>query len=567
MLACGPLCNSPPDSHNEASIDGVLLEETSSIRHFRETMIAKFGDLQTQLLQMQASLLKELDQAVGQGDVQYRSGEAEAKTWSMLDQRVQGKSRSMKVPERSDWSSDYVSAASVATASCTVPQRNRSDDFVRLSPTSRSTFGKTVSLASHSPQHTTSGNSLKRPQLTHNSLTSNLDFEAQELEEAPQCAFVINVRRLIEVQEFLALLHELLKSTAIAALTLVAAASTFQFFSTLVFITIVLIVYSMHEADWDRMDVEDLRMLVHLISDDCDPVLQISNPNRIFKALSNASNPFWKWISRLTRLGFLFLSIVGWLSLEAYWTSGDMEEDSEGRRLRDGFDALLIDSHIASVEDAETLGMQLIVGSMMLLLQALFKYLLLRETNATMPLTSFGETWDPRRNGTPLSYWFGGMPSMWFTRKEVMQKLKHYIDMANPGKKNGNFHPQELAYYALSGDEERCELQTALGEAKLFDAYTQSLVLEGDNLPQPLEIDLVFFDSKRQHKSFPYSGQFQYFNMDPSNTDANLYGNRRMVISQTPSKMVSRGTFQQKATVFHRGLTNLFSSSSTQSRN
>lgn len=344
-------------------------------------------------------------------------------------------------------------------------------------------------------------------------------------DKAPTSAFVINVRRLIDMQQLLSLLHELLKSTAIAAITLVSAGSIRQFCCTMVFMICVLILFSMHEADWDRLDVEDVKQLLPLLCDDQDPSYDGEIPNRIFKAVTVSKSRVGRWIWRLWHLFLAALAIMGWITLEHYWR--EYQEEDCGRKLAaigdeqhwQGFAQYWAELLIQDVEDAMSMAMQLMVGSFMYLLEVLFAYIHWRETVAVMPKTSSNEAWDPRCHGVPMQYWLMGLPSMWFTCTETWQKLKLYIDMANPGGRAVSIYPQEFAYYALSGDDEREELRKAFRDAKLFDGCKQCIVTDDLGAAKALNVDLCFFDSKRQRACFPYAGDFQYF-VDRDSDDA-----------------------------------------------
>lgn len=341
------------------------------------------------------------------------------------------------------------------------------------------------------------------------------------LDDAPECAFVINTRRFITIRQVLTLLHELLKNTAIAAITLVAAGTKEQFITTLVFIASVLTLYTMHEMDWDRLDVEDIQMLYPLVVDDFDPShADVDNPNRIFKAVTVTTRRIVYYFGISIRIALFFIAVLGWIVLEVYWRvasegADDSDSNTYTQQIQEDFRKHIVDSTIKNDEDAMAMAMQLTVGCLMYTLQILFEYIHWRETVAIMPPTKDGRIWDPRRHGVPPKFWLFGMPSMWFTSTYAYTKLKRYIAMVNLGTENVfRIYPQELAYYSLSGDDCRNELTQALGEAKNFDPLMQSLILGDDGLPDSLEIDLCFYDSKLKHSKFPYVGEFQYFKMN-----------------------------------------------------
>jgi len=330
-------------------------------------------------------------------------------------------------------------------------------------------------------------------------------------ELAPENAFVINVRRLIDIQEKLYLLHDLLKSTAIAAITLPAAGTAEQFCATLLFLPVVFILYAMHERDWDRLEVTDIKILLPLLCDDIDPKHNAANPNRLFKAVTIETS---RVLSKLFHLFQLVVAIgiaVVWATIEYRWRNPPPAGNNIQLGNSGGFRQEFADGWMLIEEDVLAMGMQVTVATLMLLLQVLFEYIHWRETSAVMPRTRNAEAWDPRRHGTPTKYWLFGLPSMWFTSEDALQKLKKYIGMASADSERvTKIYPQELAYFALSGDSERAELQISLDQCKLFNGRTQSYVFDGEH-PEQLELGLCFFDDKLRHKAFPYRGEFMYY--------------------------------------------------------
>merc|ERR1712210_419381 len=117
--------------------------------------------------------------------------------------------------------------------------------------------------------------------------------------------------------------------------------------------------------------------------------------------------------------------------------------------------------------------------------------------------------------------WFG-LPSMWFTSEEAYRDLKLWIDKAHPvqnsKKRVRRIYPEELALYALHGEEERQIVGEALKHAKLFDGFARRFLdrseISGGKLdvaedrPVCLDIELVFFDRKLQNKHCPMPGEF-----------------------------------------------------------
>jgi len=279
---------------------------------------------------------------------------------------------------------------------------------------------------------------------------------------------------------------------------------------TLVFICSVFVLYIMHETDWDRLDVEDIQMLYPLVVDDVDPLRpDVENPNRIFKAVTVTTSRTGYCLSIFFHVVCLLLAAFAWLILEEYWRFA-----SEGT-VNDDFRKSTVDMVVKNEEDAMAMAMQLTVGCLMYILQTIFEYMHWRETAAVMPSTKEGGIWDPRRHGIPSKFWLLGMPSMWFTSEHAYKRCKRYIAMVNLGTEHVfRIYPQELAYYSLTGDDCRNELTQALSEAKKFDPYKQSFILDGSGDIESLDIDLCFYDSKLKHSKFPHPGEFQYFKME-----------------------------------------------------
>merc|ERR1712151_1241234 len=97
--------------------------------------------------------------------------------------------------------------------------------------------------------------------------------------------------------------------------------------------------------------------------------------------------------------------------------------------------------------------------------------------------------------------------------REVYEDFKFWIDKAHNTKVK-MIYPQEIASLALTGVEERGELRNALADSKLYNAKTRGFELSKSGRPQPLNIDLCFFDTHIQQKGLPYPGEFHYFASD-----------------------------------------------------
>lgn len=275
--------------------------------------------------------------------------------------------------------------------------------------------------------------------------------------------------------------------------------------------------------------------MLPLLSDDVDENRStIKNPNRLLKALTFTN-------SRLVAAFFHTLNfsigvvIIGmWWTLRRYWARGldDNEEVIEGDG---GFLDRLVDSLITEQTDGDILGMQLLVSTLMFALHFFFEYLRYRETGAVLPPSKSGDVWDPRRHGLPFKYRLLGMPSMWFTSRKTLEDLKHFMSVAHNVSVSRIF-PEEIALFALSGDDERGELRSALSESKMFCAKSRSFTLNDLEKPEALNIDLCFFDTQLHNKDLPYPGEFHYF-LDEEDDDG---VERQYSSSATPTRMTSR---------------------------
>lgn len=326
--------------------------------------------------------------------------------------------------------------------------------------------------------------------------------------DAPPRAFVINVRRLIDAQETLNLLHELIRSTSIAALTLVSAQTLRQFRSTMVFLASTLLIFRRHDRHWDMLDVKDVEMLLPLIADDDDN--DTSNPNSLLKVMSTAENKVWRYMGRLVHLVGGYLCVWAWLICGRQWASGAINEFGEIDESVGG-DLLgrWLQYFVFTEDDGISFSMQVGVGSLMFLLHLAFEILYYHETCAVMPRTASNGIWDPRTDGLPWRYQIMGLPSMWFTSKEAKEDLKYWIDQASPNKHVVQIFAQELAYYAVGSDSGRMALQRALKESKLFDGRRREFTdRHKAGKPEALNIELCFFDTSLQNKSCECQGEF-----------------------------------------------------------
>lgn len=183
-----------------------------------------------------------------------------------------------------------------------------------------------------------------------------------------------------------------------------------------------------------------------------------------------------------------------------------------GEEAGQGWLDLLSRAFVENEDDAGNMAMQLIILDLMFSWELLFEYVQWREMATAMP------GWDPRFHGAARwSWWFFGLPAVWFSSEETYKQLTKYIAKADPCSTSVVIQPQELAFYALSGEDERQELSRALKYTKLFDATTQDFDTVAG--AAALDIDLCFFDNKRMHRATngelcKHPGEFHSFQGD-----------------------------------------------------
>ncbi|CAJ1378332.1 unnamed protein product [Effrenium voratum] len=304
--------------------------------------------------------------------------------------------------------------------------------------------------------------------------------------------FVVNFRRLMELQKVFAIIHELIKSTAIAALTLVLAGDVWQLGYSVMFVAILFLIYAFHAAHYDTMDISDYRHLVDLLEDDngiCGG-RSIENPNRLLKALSLAR-------TGRRRRAVVIILLFGMLC-SGMWTlvgySWTMElEDTGIWQIGGEFYATL-----------------LLVGTLMLIFHAAFEWLYWRETQCVMPVyrsKTGSEPWDPSVHGTPRRFRWFGLPSMWFTSNQAYADLSLWIQHAkgNDGARKVNkVFPEEMALFSLNATG-ACQLRKTLKSAKLYSVHRGSFLSRAKTAlgdlprasdPEELCVDFVFFDTQ-----------------------------------------------------------------------
>mmetsp|Transcript_20021 Transcript_20021/g.43540 ORF Transcript_20021/g.43540 Transcript_20021/m.43540 type:complete len:498 (-) Transcript_20021:111-1604(-) len=342
-------------------------------------------------------------------------------------------------------------------------------------------------------------------------------------------AFVINFRRLLELQKIFAILHELIRSTAIAALTLVAAGDGWQMGYSIMFVIILFGLYGFHAARYDTMDTTDfLHIAAILDDDDCFGASGcIKNPNRLLKAVALSRRGRRKRAS-LTILIFAAICLTMWYLCLGSW-AGSFSGTTSAAFGEDEFYPTL-----------------LLVGTLMLGFCVIFDWFYWRETQCIMSAvgaagssTAAGTPapFDPQKHGIPRSHRLLGLPAMWFTSKEAYDDLRLWISMSQqyhsrqawrPSTSSrqslgSKIFPEELAIFALNR-QGGGQLANALRNAKLFGVEDQAFFtrdcdengaylrqLESNEEPESLNMRLVFFDSHTGQYYEPEEVPFEGF--------------------------------------------------------
>jgi hypothetical protein len=327
----------------------------------------------------------------------------------------------------------------------------------------------------------------------------------------PARAFVVNFRRLVQVQKVLSLIHLIIKSTAIATLTLVSSFAWTDLLFSIGFVGLILALYSIHEIRYDRMDIEDYKSLGNLLEDDVGwrNGHVVENPNRLLKALSLSSNHKRRARALLTIMIAVLTVFVVWIQIFWSWAAPPAEDE-----LWLG----LFDEHDITVQAT-----QLLIGTVMVGFHIVFEMLYWRETQCVMPWDSTTDMpWDPReKHGRGLHFshrWFG-LPSMWFTSRAAYDDLRLWITLSRSKNEETSYivtkiFPEEMALYALDPDN-ACDLRKTLKHAKLFSLADWKFLLRDDpsasvrhldgqmpcrpvkasEEPEELGIELALFDS------------------------------------------------------------------------
>jgi len=203
----------------------------------------------------------------------------------------------------------------------------------------------------------------------------------------PEKGFIVNMSRLISMQEIFRLLHEFVKSTAIAALTLVAGGSETQVRNTVAFLVFMFLLFDDHERKYDRFDISDLSLLTDFYP--AEPTSE--NPNQVLKALSVATSlpkRVWGWILNISTASALF---VLWQTLSFFYQvqSADNAQDLLENLGLSGF--ILDDAKESFENDFEVMSMQAIVFSIMYFCCSVFDLLTWYELRLSTPEREMGQ--------------------------------------------------------------------------------------------------------------------------------------------------------------------------------
>jgi len=250
------------------------------------------------------------------------------------------------------------------------------------------------------------------------------------------------------------------------------------------------------------------------------------NPNRLLKSLNAHRRHVLKYGWHLTQLFVFLCQVEGWLALECWWRNNVGGQSRWDDQVHCGVAYVL-------VEDADGAGstaMQLIILWIMFYLQLLFEFVQWREMSSCSrpPKPGLAEdgsmrAWDPRRDALNWSSRLCGLPSVWFSSKEVQSELNDHINKVNPGQDGCKVWLEELAVYALAGEAERQELSRTLKYAKMYDANDPDF--EEMTKQKPLDIELCLFDSKARHRDKNNElcrnlGELVYWQAEEECTDA-----------------------------------------------
>jgi hypothetical protein len=306
--------------------------------------------------------------------------------------------------------------------------------------------------------------------------------------------------------------------------------------------------FQQHHTSWDSFDVEDLTLLLPLLTDDQDEnMADVQNPNRLLKSLSADTSRIKNYLAHLFNAICVVIGVIGWLILFRHYGNGAGWQPIRRLSAKGGGGVAastapeendFIDKFVNTLfmleDDSMTFGMQMVVGTLLLLFHIAFEFVKSYETGAVMPakwvrldepppdssgsptrISRSGKTiwikevWDPRKHGEPFYYKLMGMPCMWFTSHDALNDLKAFISNARKTRICA-IKPQEIAFLVLSGEEGRTEVQHCFLNSKLYSGRHHSFIEDLDQIDgvKRLGIELLFFDEDLQAPGYDYCGEF-----------------------------------------------------------
>lgn len=371
--------------------------------------------------------------------------------------------------------------------------------------------------------------------------------------------------RLTKFIEFMNVLHEFIKSTAIAAITLVSLNGPKQLAVTVIFLWGIFVVYFDHETVFDRLEVADLLEEVpfwpHYPSRDKHQC------NRLLRVLTGRSKRIQVFMTVVLFVEFVLAS-AAWGVLRFSWSydigmKGDVEETVLGcqdavtelgmlfctgnrscmdlitnvqseeptselgvaKSLYEKIMSFLLKLFVDDPEELEQMGMQVMFYSLMWLLHMLFSAIYVYETQLSMPFhydaQGEAEVWNLNKHGVPLRFRFFGLPSIWFATPKDYSKLLCYVNGVRPHKVFAIF-PEELAMLLLKGDDDMHEeVALTLKTAK----YCKVGQTQKDSDPDPealLDLDVWIFQ-EWQDTAMRGTGMRGHASVGPGDVKVGVY--------------------------------------------
>jgi len=300
-------------------------------------------------------------------------------------------------------------------------------------------------------------------------------------EDRTSKALIVNFRRLIKMKEVFNILHEIMKSTTIAFLTLMLVKSPQWLACDLLSLVACVGLYALHANKFDTLEVADYNILVELLGDDGESELSkapshVENPNRWLQAVTYSRTGLRMLCPYLCLVFYLVLVILSWSYVIAAWA-----------------DSAFVVTHfnIWPKDELEHPVTLLLVGTLMLLCHLCFELMYWRETQYCMPLKD-GRPWRLDEDGVPRDWHFNhifGQPCIWFTTPQAYDDLRIWVTLASGEKSSHHVRKnareqfiwprvffEELALYAIQDETSATRLRRSLLQARLFDKKTDSFL-------------------------------------------------------------------------------------------